>query len=404
MGGFVGDVLDTVGGVIDKVASNPVPAVVSAVTGNPAGLFAYMSPSGGQQMYQPYNMVAPQAGTDYSGLLSMVPGLVQGTGGLLQAQTSKEAAQKAADLAIGGGQRAQQMAQFRPIGTTTTFGTSSFQVDPTTGQLTSAGYALSPQAQAIQDALMGATRTGLGDVSALQQLGRGYLATSPEQAAADWMQRQQAVLQPGRDVALSNIRNKLFQTGRGGLSTAQGGQLGAANPELQAYYNALAQQDAQLAAEAQQQGRAATQFGQGLLSSAFEPTIAGLTASKALEALAQQPLGLSTQLAQQQSAANAAAAGLGLRGDLAGAQAYLLPEYQFNPLARALGSLGSSTGLGGISPQTGLGTGLLGGLYNASQGLTFGGNAPSWTTGSDVIPQSTFSGSDGASWMNEWWM
>lgn len=62
---------------------------------------------------------------------------------------------------------------------------------------------------------------------------------------------------------------------------------------------------------------------------------------------------------------------------------------------------------------TALGTGLLG-LQFANQAapyakqaynwLSGSGNSPSWTTGSDVMPESTFSGSGDASWMNEAWM
>jgi len=102
-----------------------------------------------------------------------------------------------------------------------------------------------------------------------------------------------------------------------------------------------------------------------------------------VETAAQQPLSLSQQLASQSAQSGANAGNLGLRGDLAAAQAYLTPEYQLNPLAKALGSLGQSqalgTALGGIFGGTGTGsTGTgLGGLF----GSLFGGGAQDFTGG-----------------------
>ena len=52
-------------------------------------------------------------------------------------------------------QQAYQNAQFRPVGLTTTFGSSKFEIDPTTGQLKSAGYTLAPQLQGLQTSLLG---------------------------------------------------------------------------------------------------------------------------------------------------------------------------------------------------------------------------------------------------------
>jgi len=58
----------------------------------------------------------------------------------------------------------------------------------------------------------------------------------------------------------------LFQQGRGGLSIgATSTGMGATTPELQALANARAQQDAILAANAQQEGQRSVAFGSGLL-------------------------------------------------------------------------------------------------------------------------------------------
>jgi hypothetical protein len=82
-------------------------------------------------------------------------------------------------------------------------------------------------------------------------------------------------LQPGRENAYANLQQNLFNSGRGGLAIAQGGGMGASNPEAQAYYNALAQQDRQLAADATAQGRAQTQFGAGLFGTGLDIATAG---------------------------------------------------------------------------------------------------------------------------------
>lgn len=322
--GFFSDALSGIGDIVKDTVKTVAPAapLVGAVLGGPAG-YAAGSLLGG---------ALGGSGQTVSGGLSTLGGVLQGN-----------AAQQA-------NQQAAQMTQFRPVGITNTFGTSNFQFDPTTGQLTSAGYQLSPSLQAIQDYVMGNTRQGLGDVTALQNLGRGYLAQTPQQAAADWMSKQQALLQPSRDVALANLQNRLQQTGRGGLSIAQGGTLGASNPELQAYYNSIAQQNAQLAAQGMEQGRQQTLFGQGLLSSAYQPLTAGLTAAGTVEGLGMQPLELSSSLAGRTATAGATAA------------PYLKAATSYNPWASILGSAATN------QPFTNALSGLFSGFGGTPQG------------------------------------
>jgi hypothetical protein len=207
------------------------------------------------------------------------------------------------------------MAQFRPIGITTGFGSSRFDVN-NLGQVTDAGYSLNPQLQAIRDRLLSGagqydydiggrlaplssaaqglfglggqllptdiSRTASPEALALQQryqqAATGLaptdfsMAASPEamayanqlrgissqvlpttydtqQAAQDYFNQQQALLQPSRQAQLSQTRGRLFGTGRGGLGVQTGTGGAPASPELQAYYNAIAQQDAALAAQ-----------------------------------------------------------------------------------------------------------------------------------------------------------
>ena len=231
--------------------------------------------------------------------------LIGGGLGLLGSSMQADAASSAARSNVQAAKIAAEAQKFRPVGVTTRFGTSNFTVDPTTGNLVSAGYNVSPEVAAIRDRLLSqAGTTGLTtaeQAQAAQQglfnLGQQYLAQSPEAAAQQWMSAQQAALAPSNEKALAGIRQNLFNTGRGGLAVAQGGDMGAANPELQAYYNALAQQNLNLASQAQQQGRAQTQFGAGLFGTA-----------QTLESAGQNALTLGANLGGQvtQDAANAA--------------------------------------------------------------------------------------------------
>jgi hypothetical protein len=261
-------------------------------------------------------------------------------------------------------------AQFRPIGMTTRFGSSQFAVDPTTGRLTSAGYTLSPEAKAAQDRFVKLAESGIQQAEGAQKafeplqtgaqrlfgLGNQYLAQSPQDVAQNYLNQQMQLLQPGRELELANLQNRLQQQGRGGLSVAQGGALGATTPELQALFNARAQQEAQLAANAQQFGQQQVQFGAGLLGTgaqtmgqyyggqqaAYAPYTTALGQIQALETAAQQPLNMSTALAQQSAQAGATVGRLGLTG--AGQSVALATgaDATRNPYATAIGGITSN--------------------------------------------------------------
>jgi hypothetical protein len=277
---------------------------------------------------------------------------------------------------------AKQSAQFRPIGMTTRFGTSQFQVDPRTGQLTSAGYTLSPEAKNAQDRFLTLAGAGLTQAEQAQQqfaplqtgaqnlfnLGNQYIAQSPQAVAQNYLNQQMALLQPGRETELANLQNRLQQQGRGGLSVAQGGTLGATTPELQALYNARAQQEAQLAANAQQFGQQQVQFGAGLLGTgaqtmgqyyggqqaAYAPYTTAFGQVQGLETLGQQPFQMGAQLGKEASTAGARVGQLGLQG--AG-----------QSVALATGAAATtnpySTALGGVASNPAFGQ-LLGGLFS----------------------------------------
>ena len=263
-------------------------------------------------------------------------------GGLLQEKTAREAAQKAQAMIEAETAAAKQAAQFRPVGMTTRFGTSEFKVDPTTGQLVSAGYTLTPEAKAQQDRFVALQNQGLTQAEQAQaqfaplqtgaqslfNLGNQYLAQSPQDVAQNYLNQQMALLQPGREMELANLQNRLQQQGRSGLSVAQGGSYGATTPELQALYNARAMQEAQLAANAQQAGQQQVQFGAGLLGqgagamgqyyggqqAAYAPYTTASGQVQGLEALGQQPLTMGVGLGQQAAQAGANVGRLGLTG------------------------------------------------------------------------------------------
>ena len=210
--------------------------------------------------------------------------------------------------------------------------------------MVSAGYTATPEITSAQNRLLG--------------LGASYLAQTPEEVAQQYMTRQYDLLDPSRQRQLAAIRNQQFQTGRGGLSVGSTGLrpsgaqgLMGANPELEAYYNALAQQDAQLAAGAQQAGQQQVAFGTGLFGQAGQ-----------LENMAQQPFALSQGLAQQSSAAGARAGQLGIQGNVYGNAIGLSSANTTNPFATVLGGLSSPTSLlaqglgsyfGSTAPTTG---------------------------------------------------
>jgi hypothetical protein len=263
---------------------------------------------------------------------NLLQGGLQTAGGLMQTQASKDAALKAQQDLLAATGSATAGSQFRPVGVTTRFGTSQFNINPATGQLESAGYTAAPEITSAQNKLLG--------------LGASYLAQTPEEVAQQYLSKQYELLDPSRQRQLASIRNQAFQTGRGGLSVGSTGLrpsgaqgLMGTNPELEAYYNALAQQDAQLAAGAQTAGQQQVLYGAGLFGQAGN-----------LESMAQQPFTLGTGLGTSISGAGANAGRLGLTG------ASLAAGYGTSPAATTSPGAYIASGLG--SPTSTLGQGL----------------------------------------------
>jgi hypothetical protein len=286
-----------------------------------------------------------------------------------QASATESAANTSAAAQLEAARLAAAEARFRPVGITTRYGRSNFQfgipnvsapvaTDFATpeefaaaqsayqgrllseGRLTGAGYEVSPELKAYQDRLAALTGGALTQAEQAQQqfqplsqaagglfgLGQQYLAQNPQEVAAKYMQQQQDLLAPSRERQMAQLQNQLYQQGRGGLSVGATGMrpsgaagLGATTPEMEAYYNAMAQQDAQLAAQAQQAGQQNVAFGTGLFGSgsqllgqyqagqvgALSPFTNYLGSGQAIEGLGQESLRLGSELGGKASTAGA---------------------------------------------------------------------------------------------------
>ena len=281
-------------------------------------------------------------------------GAISGGVGLFGTKLATDTAREAARVAA-------EAQKFKPVGVTTRFGTTDYTYDAE-GNLKTAGYTLTPELKAIQDKLMSGATLSLDEAkkvadlydplkkasASLFDLGTSYLAKTPEQVASDYMAKQQDLLAPSRERQLSQLQNTLFQTGRGGLSVgatsarpsgARG--LGATTPEMEAYYNALAQQDAALAAGAQQAGQQSVLFGKGLLgaggeflgkytagqTSAYDPFKTLLSTAGTVESMGAGALDVGTALGGRRTTAASNAANT------------LLPTSSVNPYSSLFTSL-----------------------------------------------------------------
>ena len=288
--------------------------------------------------------------------------------GYAGARKQAQATENAARMQAEAGLQAAEMARFRPVGVTTGFGSSQFTTDAE-GNVSGASYQLTPELQAIRDRLI--SQAGAYDPTQIAQqaqaLGggaqslfgaaQGYLSESPEMARQRYISNQQALLNPINEQNLAGIRNRLFQTGRTGLATGgtSAGGLQATNPEMAAYYNALAQQNAQLAAGADQAAQQQQAFGAGLFgsgaqmlgqvpaltSAAYSPLQTQLGLAGSTEALGQQGLELGSALGGRAATAGAAAGNLLATG---GINAGRTMAGITDPTAALLGSFGRNIG------------------------------------------------------------
>jgi hypothetical protein len=336
-------------------------------------------------------------------------------GGLFGSKKKKRAKKRRARAEAEAARQAAIQSSFRPVGVTTRFGQSNFQADG------SGSYTLSPELRAQQDRFAALSNQGLAqaeragqDFAPLGQaaqglfsLGRGYLAESPEQAASRFMAQQQNLLAPSRERQFSQLQNSVFNTGRQGLAVGGtgprpggGAGLGSANPDLEAYYNALAQQDAELATRATQGGMDQTRFGAGLFDAgsgligrqyagqvaALGPYEQYLAQMRGLEGLGQQTYEMGQQFGQLRR--NAQGGQALLSGGLQAAESrYANPSSNTADILGGLANADTLRNLGSLFSQpqsSGLSQPQSGGLRvpTFSTPFNYGGySAPSYSLG-----------------------
>lgn len=293
--------------------------------------------------------------------LSLGGGVISGSKGAAAAKGQSEALRAAAE-------RASAMAQFRPMGMTTNFGTSAFTPE---GQ---GSYQLSPELQAISDRLMGytgaydptqvaqAAQPLYGGASRLFSRADEYIGQSPEAVSAKYIADQQALLQPSREADFARLRTTNFSRGTGGLGINTGTGGAPSNPLAQALFNAQGRQDLELSARADQAAMDRTRFAAGLFgtggeilgqvpkltTAGYNPLEAQLSLLRTTETMGQQPFMLSQDLANRYAQAGANAGRLYLDPQKEAAASYA--KYQgYSPLGTALSGAGSAMGGGGGS-------------------------------------------------------
>ena len=353
----------------------PALGVGESVSGNYAALSSEIGSKGlfGDALTKAASITG--LSTDTLGKLGVagVQTLLSGAAAKATAGAATEAAQIQSNAQIEAAKIAAEAAKFRPVGVTTRFGASKFGFDEK-GNLTSAGYTPSAEISGYQDRLRTLAGQGLTDVEGaraayqpltgaaqnLFSLGGQYLAKSPEQAAADYISKQQALIAPSRQTQLADVQNKLFQQGRSGAAVAQGGNLMATSPELAAYYNALAQQDLTLSAQADQEARDRIKFGSGLFdtganlqgrfysgqTAAYQPFATAMDTTAGLERLAAEPLALGTSIGAKTTASTAEAGRL-LSSGITSAAATMAPANAYSLTGDVLGGAARSPVLTG---------------------------------------------------------
>jgi hypothetical protein len=281
----------------------------------------------------------------------------------IQAEATKSAAQTAAQAQLEAARLGAEAAKFRPYSVVglRQFGTPTFSTDAQGNPVVNLN--LSPELQAYQQQLsqLGSQQLqqGLGaqaQYAPLQQaagglfsLGQQYLAQSPQEVAQKYMESQQALLAPSRERESALLANQLANTGRTGLSVAQGGGLLSANPEQAALANARAMQDLQLAAQATQAGQQQTAFGAGLFGQgagllgqyqqgqigALSPFTTNLGLQGQIANLGMTPLEVGASLGGRSATAGAKAGESLLYGGALAAKT-MQPANQLSPLASGL--------------------------------------------------------------------
>lgn len=351
-------------GVMPPLPPSTLPAPSPPITSGVTPITPLPNPSTGSGLL---GTIGSTVGSVLTNPNVLGPALTVG-GGLLAGSAATDAAKIAADAQIKAAQIAADAAKFKPVGVTTNFGSSKFGFDAN-GNLINAGYELAPWLQAQQERLK-YNSTGMLDQFAsstadtapmtdaakrAMELGQGYLKSSPQEHAAKYMAEQQALLAGGRATSYADMQNRLQQTGRAGLSVGGGGGMMAANPEMQAYYNAQRQQDLELAAKATQGGMDYAKFGAGMVGTgadllnsryntqvnAFNPYKTALSGMQMQEGLGQNALQMGMDMGKTATAASAQS-GLLMANGMNNAANTMQPANAYSPWGALLGGAGQA--------------------------------------------------------------
>ena len=310
----------------------------------------------------------------------------------LAKQQGETAQQYAARVAQAG-----QQGFFRPVDVKTLYGQSNFKVDPTTGQLTEAGYTASDAVQADQARFGNLMQTGLttaeqavpfaqqygAPAQGLFNLGQDYLADTPEQARQNYMQQQMAALRPYDIEEEQRLLAMGFGRGTTGLSVGAGG-----NPMLKALQESRNRRGLQLAAGAEDAAQQQINFGtsqltkaSGLMGTGYDTMTAALSPyenylaqQSGLEDMAQQPFNMglnagATAMTGQQYGADALQ-------DAALNQAKVSMGQAQNRFDTTTGLLNNKELMGDVGDLVQKGIGKIGGLFSGGVPGFGGGRAP----------------------------
>lgn len=296
----------------------------------------------------------------------MLSGGLQAVGGYLAGNAAQDAAKTSAQAQIEAARIAADAAKFKPVGVTTRFGQSQFIKDAN-GNVVSAGYNVTPDIKAMQDSLIGAAPGMLSQFTGSQaatapmgvgaqramSLGNQYLNTDPMAQAKKYYDDQQAIMATGRARDQAGALTGEFNRGTYGLATGATGMMGAANPRLEAMYNAQRQQDLQAAANATQGGMDYAKFGAGLVgtggnmlrdmygtqTAAYSPFATAMTGAQNIEGLGQNALDMSINIGKTASPAQA---GSLLGQGMLGAAQTMQQANQYSPWGTALMNAGNA--------------------------------------------------------------
>lgn len=170
-------------------------------------------------------------------------------GGMMSGDAAEGASRQQAQMSAEQAAALKEAAKWKPTGTTNRYGSSAQTVDPATGAMTAAQWNMSPEMKAYQDRLQaGANST----------LPTNFDPAAATQAQYQLLKNQQA---PGVERGYSGLLSNLMNKGTMGLRTGGTEGIGGStamqqsNPEMEAYMNAIAQQDAANLTGAQTQVR-----------------------------------------------------------------------------------------------------------------------------------------------------